>query len=113
MTTEMNPTQAMGHCPKCGFLYCPDLTKVGICTADMGWCHDPTANGDADAGYLRVWYEAHREGYWEHRRRREECADEFMLALMSEVQRIQRARAAWFSREREVQAPLATPGGLR
>jgi hypothetical protein len=56
-------------------------------------CGEPTADGDAMAGYLREWYERNRESWWERRRRRRYPgniqADSFMIRLMMEVGRIE------------------------
>lgn len=83
------------HCPKCHRMYCEGYWGEGVCTADMFFGREPTAAGDAAAGYLRAWYEAHREGWWEHRKRRWELtSDNLMIGLMQEVSRIEEAWAA-------------------
>lgn len=53
---------------------------------------EPTAFGDEVAGRVRQWYEANREGFWDRHRlwgsdpdRAGTHADEFMLRLISEV----------------------------
>lgn len=81
-------------CPKCGRMYCEGFWGEGVCTADMHFCGEPTADGDAAAGYLRAWYEANRESWWDRcsanrlGRAWEWACDEFMLGLMAEVRRI-------------------------
>jgi hypothetical protein len=66
----------------------------------MKFSSDPTSRGDEVAGYLRVWYEANRETWWDRHYvlgfnsvpdRNGVHADEFMLALLNEVGRIHRA----------------------
>lgn len=51
---------------------------------------DPTTIGDAIADEVRRWYEANRETWWERLWRRDGVADEFMLALINEVHRVER-----------------------
>ena len=86
-------------CPKCGRMYCEGYWKEGVCVADMGFCGEPTADGDLIAGYVRVWYEAHREG-WRDRYRQQWtwAADEFMLGLIQEVGRVHQAHEAYLKR---------------
>lgn len=50
---------------------------------------DPTTIGDCIADEVRLWYEANRETWWERRKRRGGVADEFMLALINEVHRVE------------------------
>lgn len=50
---------------------------------------DPTARGDMEAQLVRNWYERHRETWLERRRRRAECADDFIMDLMAYVSRVQ------------------------
>lgn len=82
-------------CPKCGRMYCEGYWDEGVCIADMKFSSDPTARGDEIAGYVRVWYERHRETWWERswlnprgRLFNEGLADEFMLAFIGEVGRV-------------------------
>ena len=49
---------------------------------------DPTSRGDMEQYLVRCWYERHRETWWERRRRRAECADNFIFDLMAEVARV-------------------------
>lgn len=51
---------------------------------------DQTARGDAIADIVRQWYEANRETWWQRFTRPQDCADDFMLGLIHEVNRIQR-----------------------
>jgi hypothetical protein len=76
-------------------MYCEGFWKVGVCIADMGFCGEPTADGDIAAGYMRVWYEANRETwserhfpFGENRKNGSALADEFILGMMQEVARI-------------------------
>jgi hypothetical protein len=55
---------------------------------------DPTAIGDAVADEVRIWYEANRETWWERRRRRGDVADNFILGLINEVHRVEKAIAS-------------------
>lgn len=80
------------YCPKCRRMYCEGFWGEGICTADMTFSSEPTDDGDKVAEYIRVWYEHHREGWWVRLWRRKDCADEFMLAFINEVGRVQAAR---------------------
>jgi hypothetical protein len=61
----------------------------------LRFCGEPTADGDEAASALRYWYETNRETWWErHRRRwppRLGTADNFMIELLSEAERIIRA----------------------
>jgi hypothetical protein len=57
----------------------------------MEFSTEPTAQADDIASYVRAWYEAHRETWWQRLRRREECADDFMLGLIEEVRRVTEA----------------------
>lgn len=88
------------RCPKCGRMYCEGYWNEGVCVADMMFGGEPTADGDAVAYYLRDWYEKHRESWWDRNRfsknqalLRAGCADEFMLALINELARIEGARS--------------------
>lgn len=65
---------------------------------EPNFCGEPTADGDEAARALRDWYEAHRES-WSERQSykwppRAGTADNFMLELLSEAERIIRARNA-------------------
>lgn len=89
-------------------MYCEGYWGEGVCTADMHFGHDPTAAGDAMAEYLRVWYEAHRESWWDRNQfsknqqlLRAGVADSFMLGLLNEVHRIQEARRAEQEKQRK------------
>lgn len=80
-------------CPKCYKMYCEGFWGEGVCTSDMYFGTDPTSAGDQEAYYLRQWYEAHRESWWERRGKRWELwADNLMLGLMNEMARIRAAR---------------------
>jgi hypothetical protein len=77
-------------------MYCEGFWGEGICTADMYFCGEPTADGDAVAEYVRVWYEAHRESWWDRNSYsknqallRAGCADSFMLSFIAEVGRVE------------------------
>lgn len=83
-------------CPKCNRLYCPGFWKQGVCIEDMNFCGEPTADLDEQARCLRVWYEIHRENWWDRRflsknqyLLRLGVADSFMISLIEEVYRIQ------------------------
>lgn len=81
-------------CPKCGRMYCEGYWGEGVCTADMRFSSEPTARGDEIAGYVREWYEKHRESFWErhiwklHKPWKRGLADEFMLSFLGEVCRV-------------------------
>lgn len=83
------------YCPKCRRMYCEGFWGEGVCIADMSFCGEPTADGDEAARCLRVWYEAHRETWWERSRINKRgqpwaygLADDFMIGMMNEVARI-------------------------
>ena len=83
------------YCPKCYRMYCEGFWNEGVCIKDMYFCGEPTADGDAAAEYLRVWYEKHRETWWERRKLVNknghwisDRADNLMLGLINEVTRI-------------------------
>jgi hypothetical protein len=82
------------YCPKCHRMFCEGYWLEGVCIVDMQFCGEPTADGDQAASYLRVYYEAHRESYWDRSelncngRQWEYAADNFMLGLMNEMHRI-------------------------
>lgn len=84
-------------CPKCGRMYCEGFWGEGVCTADMYFGTEPTSAGDNFASYLRQWYEAHRETWWERSRfnsrgrQWEWASDNLMLGMMEEVRRIEEA----------------------
>ena len=48
-------------CTKCHRMYCEGFWGEGVCTADMSFCGEPTADFDEVGRCLRVYYEAHRE----------------------------------------------------
>lgn len=82
-------------CPKCHRMYCEGYWGEGVCTAEMHFCGEPTADGDTVAGYVRTWYEKHRETWWDRFPLSKNqqllsagCADEFMLAFIGEVGRV-------------------------
>lgn len=86
-------------CPKCGRMYCEGFWREGVCVADMSFCGEPTADFDETGRCLRVWYEAHRESWWDRASFSKNqallnagCADEFMLGLINEVGRINAER---------------------
>jgi hypothetical protein len=80
-------------CPKCHRMYCEGYWGEGVCIADMHFSGEPTSDGDNAAEYLRVWYEAHREGWNERRKKRWLItADNLMLGLMNEMHRIESER---------------------
>jgi hypothetical protein len=61
-------------------------------TSEMHFCGEPTADGDMAAEYLRHWYEANRETWWDRRKRpplNNPWADNLMLGLYDEVLRIE------------------------
>lgn len=68
------------------------------------FCGEPTADGDISAAWLRQWYEANRESWWDRHRpsadRNGVHADEWMLAFMEQFDRLQNARAAFIQRQR-------------
>jgi hypothetical protein len=69
----------------------------------MKFSREPTARGDQIAGYVREWYEANREGWWDRRRKTwRYAADEFILHLIGEVHRVE-SEAARQMREHEGQ----------
>ena len=60
---------------------------------------EPTADADIAAEFMRGWYEANRETWWERHSpfgagpdREGSHADEFMLALMAQCRRVETAR---------------------
>lgn len=74
-------------------MFCEGYWKEGVCTADMKFCGEPTADGDAVATYVRAYYEAHREGWRDrYRKQWQWAADEFILGLIGEVRRVQQER---------------------
>lgn len=86
-------------CPKCYRMYCEGFLHEGLCTTDMHFCGEPTADFDERGRCLRVWYEAHRESWWDRSLisknqalLRMGTADEFMLGLLNEVYRIDQER---------------------
>lgn len=83
-------------CPKCGRMYCEGFWGEGVCTKDMHFCGEPTADFDAMGSYLRDWYEKNRESWWERRSERWPprlgTADGFILGLIQEVERIKAER---------------------
>lgn len=77
-------------CPKCHRMYCEGFWSEGVCIADMHFGGEPTSDGDNAAEYLRAWYEAHREGWNERRKKRWTiAADNLMLGLINEMHRIE------------------------
>ena len=71
-------------------MYCEGYWGEGVCVADMRFSGEPTSDGDSAAEYLRVWYEAHREGWNERRKKRwRVTADNLMLGLINEMHRIE------------------------
>lgn len=62
----------------------------------MVFSSDPTSRGDEIADYLRQWYEANRESWWDRHRPQlfsyrdnsGVVADGFMLSLLNEIDRI-------------------------
>lgn len=84
-------------CPRCGRLYCEGFWQEGVCIKDMHFCGEPTADFDESGRCLRAYYEAHRETLWDRskfnrRAWREGLADEFMLGILNEVDRIDEER---------------------
>lgn len=79
-------------CPKCSRMHCEGYWGEGVCVADMRFCGEPTSDGDAAASYLRTWYEAHRESWNEHRKKRWQITDNLMLGLINEMHRIESER---------------------
>ncbi len=81
-------------------MYCEGYWGEGVCTSDMYFGHDPTAAGDVMAKYVRIWYEKHRESWWNRHRPQifsfrdnsGVVADNFILSLIAEVIRVQEAR---------------------
>lgn len=94
MTVRRYKLKDQTLCPKCGRMYCEGYWNEGVCTKDMQFCGEPTADGDEAARCLRVWYEIHREDLRERlwRKTHEGLADEFMLSLAGEVRRIEEER---------------------
>lgn len=60
--------------------------------AEMSFSSDPTARGDEIAALVRDYYERNRESWWDRHRpgadRRGIHADNFMLGLVAEVERV-------------------------
>lgn len=82
------------------------IADGGVPAADMRFCGEPTSDFDMAGQYLRTWYEANRETWWDRqplsrnqRRLRMGAADSFMLGLINEVGRIEderkRQTAGW------------------
>lgn len=87
---QLHQSKDQTFCPKCGWMYCPGYWNEGVCLSDMHFCGEPTADGDACAQYLRVWYEKHHESWWDRRKKRWEwAADNLMLGMINEIGRIQ------------------------
>ena len=66
-----------------------------------GFCGEPTADGDIAADFMRQWYEANRETWWQRHNwgiggsapdRAGVHADNFMLEWISQYHRLQSAR---------------------
>jgi hypothetical protein len=62
------------------------------------FCGEPTADGDIAADFLRQWYEANRETWFDrhwpfgwNRKHGSEVADNFMLEFIAQVQRLKNA----------------------
>ena len=66
--------------------------QPGVAEKDMQFCGEGTADGDQAAEYVRYWYEANREGWFDRATRSPEVADEFILWLMAEVDRVNAER---------------------
>lgn len=78
-------------------MYCEGYWKEGVCIKDMHFCGEPTSDFDEAGRCMRVYYEAHRENFWDRskfntHRWREGLADEFMLGLINEIRRIDEER---------------------
>lgn len=93
------PEHDHSFCPKCHRMYCEGYWGEGVCIADMHFCGESTSDGDSVAEYVRVWYEAHREGWCDrhapfgvNRKIGSALADEFVLGLINEVYRVQQER---------------------
>jgi hypothetical protein len=63
------------------------------------FCGEPTADGDIAADWLRQWYEANRESWFDrhwpfgvNRKHGSALADEWMLSFMQQFYRLQKAR---------------------
>ena len=63
------------------------------------FCGEPTADGDIMADWLRQWYEANRESWFDrhwpfgiNRRHGSALADEWMLGFIQQFNRVQKAR---------------------
>ncbi len=77
-------------------MYCEGFWGEGVCTKDMNFCGEPTADFDEFASILRTYYEAHRETladrHWFPGGREPDLtgghADEFMLGMINEFRRI-------------------------
>lgn len=89
---------SQARCPKCDHWYCPDMTRVGVCVADMHFSDDATSRGDEVASYVRYWYERNRETWWDRHKpgvvgaapdRSGAHSDDFVLRLVAEVGRVQ------------------------
>jgi hypothetical protein len=66
------------------------MTESDEMDEPMRFSRDPTARGDEIAAYVRDWYEGHRESWWERWRKPWRLfADNFMLDLVAEVNRVQ------------------------
>jgi hypothetical protein len=65
--------------------------------AEFLFSPDPTSRGDEVAAYVRAWYEANRESWWDRHRpradRKGEHADEWMLEFVGYVSRVFAAAA--------------------
>lgn len=103
------------RCPNCGWLYCPGFWKEGVCLNDMHFSGEPTSDGDEEARCLRVWYEAHRETWWERStwnmkgRHWEWAADNLMLGMLTEMDRIHAERKRQLSSTILPTKPITVP----
>lgn len=63
------------------------------------FCGEPTADGDIAADFIRQWYEANRESWFDrhwpfgiNRKNGSDIEDNFILELISQVGRLNNAR---------------------
>lgn len=72
-------------------------------TEKLLFCHEPTANADTKAEYVRRFYEHFRESRWERFRNPHpsEVADEFILWFMAYVKYVEEESQKYLDNNKE------------